>query len=57
MLRDRQSFHGLKHAVDHDKSMTFHMFIREDRKSFICQEKSCFSSSKTIEMKDGLSTD
>ena len=23
MLRDRRSFHGLKHAVDRDKSVTF----------------------------------
>ena len=23
MLRDRRSFHGLKHVVDHDKSVTF----------------------------------
>ena len=28
------------------------MFIREDRKSAIFQEKSCFSSSKTIEIKE-----
>ena len=34
-----------------------YMFIREDRKSVIFQEKSCFSRSKTIEMKDGLSMD
>ena len=57
MLRDRRSFHGLKHAVDRDKSVTVQMFIREDRKTVIFQEKSCFSSSKTIEMEDGLSTD
>ena len=66
MLRDRRSFHGLKHAVDRDKSVTFPfsicllgktVFIREDRKSVIFQEKSCFSSSKTKEMKGGLSTD
>ena len=31
------------------------MLIREDRKSVIFQEKSCFSRRKTIEMKDGLS--
>ena len=57
MPRDMRSFHGLKHVVDRDKSGLFHMFIREDRKSFIFQEKSCFSSSKTIEILDRLSTD
>ena len=51
MLRDRRSFHGLKHAVDRDKSVTFtYIFIREDRKSVIFQEKSGFSSYKTIEI-------
>ena len=57
ILRDTRSFHGIKHAVDRDKSVTLHMLIREDRKSVIFQEKSYFSSGKTIEMKDGLSTD
>ena len=33
------------------------MFIREDRKSVIFQEMSCFSRSKTIEMKNGVSMD
>ena len=42
MLRDRRSFQGLKHAVDRDKSVTFHMFIREDRKSVIFSRKVMF---------------
>ena len=43
MPRDRRSFHGLKHAVDHDKSVSvLHMFIREDRKSVIFARKLTF---------------
>ena len=52
MLRDRRSFRGLKHAVDRDKSVTFHMFIREDRKSVIFTRK--FDLSLAIKKQTGF---
>ena len=57
MPRDRRSFHGLKYAVDRDKSDFSICLLGKKGKSVIFQEKSCFSNSKTIEMKNGLMTD
>ena len=39
MPRVKRSYHGLKQTLDRGKSVTFHMFIREDRKTVIFTRK------------------
>ena len=39
MPRVKRSYHGLKQTLDRGKSVTFHMFIREDRKTVIFAKK------------------
>ena len=57
MPRLRRSYRGLTQTLDVVSPSLFHMFIKEDHKFVTFQEKSCFSYSSTIEMKNGLITD